>query len=134
MIPLNNAPRDVNIDKDSKEKYESLARKFNITVKSVFVLSMKAGFFYNTPKKIKNISNLVQFSTLKDDDIMSMLIIAYSTLKDIDKIFDGKEIVGICQEFSNGGVEYLYDLFVLSEKDDLRVIEDIVEEINEIIF
>lgn len=130
MITLNDAPRDVKIDRASNDKYESLSKRFKVDKKSVFILAMKAGFFYNTQKKIKKPpQSLVQFSSLSEEDVKNMIIIAFSTFGDISKIFQGKEVLELCEEFANGGVEYLYNLFS-TEKEDVRIIEDVIDELT----
>jgi len=128
---LNNPPRDVKIDKENKEKYKSLARKFNKDEKEIFSLAIKIGFFYSMREKIKKPQSSWQLTTFSEEEIKNMIVISYAVLKDINKIFEGKEVIKICEEFANGGVRKLYSLFMeTTEKDDVRVIEDLVDEIK----
>jgi len=129
MITLDDLPRDIKVDKLSKEKFESLSKRFDIDEKSIFMLAMKAGFFYNTRKKLGKARSLAQWLPLSEEDIKAMVVIAYATFEDIDKIFQGKEIAKVCEEFANGGIDYLYKLFTDSLKEDSRVIEDILDEL-----
>jgi len=128
---LNNPPRDIRIDKENKEKYKSIARKFNKDEKEVFSLAVKVGFFYSIREKLKKPQALVQLTTFSDGEIKNMIVIAYAVLKDINKIFEGKEVVKICEEFANGGIRKLYSLFMeTTEKDDIRIIEDVIDDLK----
>lgn len=127
---LNDAPRDIKIDRLSNDKYDSLSKRFKVDKKSIFILAMKAGFFYNTQKKIQKPQSLVQLSSLSEEDIKNMVIIAFSSFGDVGKIFQGKEVLELCEEFANGGVEYLYNLFS-AEKEDARIIENIIDDLKD---
>jgi len=130
---LSDPPRDIRIEKESKEKYTSLAKRFSKDDKEIFLLAMKLGFFYGARVKIKGKKQaLAQLSTLPEDEIRNMMIIAFSDFGDVSKIFDGKEVVKTCEEYANGGIKHLYRLFVEEggQKDDLRVIEDVLDELK----
>ena len=130
---LADPPRDIKIDRENKKIYRSLSQRFNKDDKDIFLFGMKAGFFYGTRLKIKKPQSLVQLSTLSDDEIKNMAIMAFSVLKDTKKMFDGKEVVKICEEFANGGIKKLYKLFMEegAQKDDVRIMEDIMDELKE---
>lgn len=130
---IDDAPRDIKIDREVKDKYESLSNKLKVDKKDIFLLSMKYGHFKDLSKKLnKNPNHLFQFSTLKDEEIKHMVLIHYSSEKDISTLFDGGKIAKTCEEYANGGVRYLYDLFN-NPKHNIQIIEDIVEEINKTI-
>lgn len=126
---LENPPRDVKIDRTANDKFEFLARRFGIDKKDVFILAMKVGFYYGVSKKLGKTQSLFQFSTLDEGEIKNMIIIAHSVLNDISQIFNGKDVVKICEEFAHGGVYYLYETFS-AIKEDSRIIETIIEELR----
>jgi hypothetical protein len=130
-MELDKPPRDITISKEDREKYSWLSTKFNLDVKQVFLLAMKVGFFYGLKGKQKRpIQSIGQFSTLSDDDIKDMITIAFSELQDDAKIFDGKIVMGICEEYSTGGIRKLYGQFAGANKEDVKIIEDMLDEIS----
>lgn len=58
-----------------------------------------------------------------------MITIAFSELGDDTQIFDGRKVVGICEEYATGGITKLYGQFAGANKEDVKIIEDIVDEI-----
>lgn len=133
-MQLDKPPRDIIIAKDDREKYAWLSTKFDLDVKEIFLLAMKLGFFYGLKDKPKSPrQSIAQFSTLSDEAIKDMITIAYAEFEDDDQIFNGKIVVSTCEEYATGGITKLYGSFAGANKEDVKIIEDIVDDLaNEI--
>jgi hypothetical protein len=132
-MELDKPPRDITVSEGDREKYSWLSTKFNLEVKQIFLLAVKVGFFYGLRDKVKNHRSIAQFSTFSDDDIKDMITIAYAELESDSAIFDGKKVVGICEEYATGGISKLYKQFAGANKEDVKIIEDMVDELaNEV--
>ena len=128
-MELDKPPRDLTVSEGDREKYNWLREKFNLDVKQIFLLAVKVGFFYGIRDKVKNKKSIANFSTLSDDDIRDMITIAFSELGDDTQIFDGRKVVGICEEYATGGITKLYNQFAGANKEDVKIIEDMADEI-----
>ena len=135
---LENAPRDIKVDRKDKKKYNALTSKFKlVTDKEVFLLAINIGFFYNLRVKLeKNPKHVWAVTTFKDEEIKNMITIAYAEEGDIPKCFDGANVIKICEEYANGGIKKLYNLFFESNinKGDDLIIEEVVEELYQKIY
>lgn len=131
-INLKDAPRDIKRNRDDENKYAFLRNRFKIeTDKEIFKLALRIGFFKDLKESTKpNPKHLGQLSTFSDDDIREMVLVARYGKEDMEDIFDGKKVINTCEEYANGGIIYLYNLFSESNKEDIQIIEDIVESIN----
>jgi hypothetical protein len=131
---LENAPRDIKVDRGDEKKYNAIRDKFKLeTDKQVFLLALNIGFFYNLPLKLNpNPKHVWGVSTFEDEEIKDMMTIAYAEDEDIPKCFDGASVIKICEEYANGGIKKLYNTFIESNinKEDALIIEEIVEELD----
>jgi len=134
-VILDNPPRDVRIDRDDKIKYKSLKDRFDLdNDKAIFLIALNVGFFYDLKLKLKtHPEHMWQLSTFTEEDIRKMILITFYEKKDVDKIFDGKEVIRTSEEYANGGIKKLYKIFIEegNQKDDTLIVEEIVDQISE---
>ena len=134
-VMLENPPRDIRVDRDDEIKYKSLKDRFDLdNDKALFLIALNVGFFYDLKLELKTDKKHVwNLSTFNEEDIRKMILISFYDNNNLDKIFDGKEVIKTCEEYANGGIKKLYKMFIEegNQKDDTLIVEEIVDQINE---
>tara|TARA_Y100000034_G_C6864859_1_gene394057 strand:+ start:889 stop:1320 length:432 start_codon:yes stop_codon:yes gene_type:complete len=133
-LNIKNSPRDIRINRKDEAKYKYLKERLKAeSDKEIFKLAFRMGFFKELKEPLKpKPKHMWQFSTFLDN-IQELMLIARYQKEDVEKIFDGKEIAKECEEYANGGINYLYKLFMEGNKEDIYIIEDILEDLKKLI-
>ena len=77
----------------------------------IFTYAMAIGKHYNTKRALKSKSISLPADSLKENEIWMMISVVFSEPNvDIKILSDGKEIVKICEQYANAGIEKLIDM------------------------
>ena len=134
-INLENPPRDVRINREDKIKYKYLRERFKTdSDKEIFKLALRMGFFKEIQEDLKQKpEHMWQFSTFSNEDVIEMVLISRYKKEDVGKIFEGKEVLNECERYANGGINYLYNLFIEGGKEDIYIVEDILNDMRKLV-
>ena len=103
----------VNYYDKSQKGYTSKKHSFFYNKRNldIFTYAMAIGKHYNEKLEVKNKSNSLPADSLKENEIWMMISVVFSEPNvDIKILSDGKEIVKICEQYANAGIEKLIDM------------------------
>lgn len=133
-LELEGGPRDVRVDRNDDSKYQFLRGLFNVeNDKDIFLLALKVGYFnkIREPLSTKPLHKW-QLSTFSENDKKEMVVISNAGSKDFSTFLDGAKVIKTSEEYANAGIKFLYNLFTDEvSKDNIRIIEDFLEQIKD---
>ncbi len=94
------------------EKASIFYRKRQI---DIFLLAMAIGVDQNNREKIKTPSDSIRRDALTEKEVWMLCSVALATNPQLDILADSKELIKICQEYANGGIN---TLMVLEKNGD----------------
>lgn len=118
-------PRELAVDKSNHKLFDDLASedmspfsKRDAPMKDVFLCAMSIGYYNKLRKNLKSRRGSIPSRTLNDEEKWLIRSIGISEKKDLEALFDIKEIVTIAEEYANGGIQLLYDLTLGGQPGD----------------
>lgn len=116
-------PRELAVDKSNHKLFDDLASedmspfsKRDAPMKDVFLCAMAIGHHNKVRKPLKGgRKGSIPSGTLNDEEKWLIRSIGIAEKKDLEALFDIKEIVTIAEEYANGGIQLLYDLILGGE-------------------
>lgn len=153
MKILSDPPRELRLSRTNESKFTELRKFLEVKdQKDAFLFAMRIGAFNNIRKKLpagkdkqgRNLKkHVVGVSSLSDEQIVEMIVIAAPDLvnqvslreyvEEFTKVLEGKEVAKICEEFANGGIEFIHNIISRAgvEKSKVQILEDIIDSVDD---
>lgn len=109
--------RNININKDIRERYDNILSGFMFKdnkdikdMKHIFMLCLALGYKNKNRKPFNDQVGLLNVDSFTDDDLWTIAAIAVEENEDLQVITNGPEMKRIASEYSHGGLDELEQL------------------------